>query len=232
MLLKYSVISYLAFCRDWTLYGIRIKQSKELQDRTMPKSEVIYFATPAEFRDWLEENHAKAAEQWVGFYKKDAAQTGITWKEAVDEALCYGWIDGIRKSVDDQRYKIRFTPRKPGSIWSVVNLNRLDELTQLGRMQPAGLKAFQERDQKKAAQYSYEQDDIKLDPAYEKQLKANRATWEFLQAQPTSYQRAVLWWIISAKKEETRQKRLATLIDESARGQKIAAFVRGGKLLP
>lgn len=189
----------------------------------MPDS--TYFESPDEFRRWLAEHHATATELQVGLYKKGASRTGITWKQAVDQALCFGWIDSVGKRVDDERYTIRFTPRKPKSNWSTINIKRVGELTELGLMQPAGLAAFQARDAEKSRQYSYEERDRPLDPVYEEQLRANAPAWDFLQAQAPSYQRAANWWIMSAKREDTRLKRLATLIEDSANVRRLPQFV-------
>jgi uncharacterized protein YdeI (YjbR/CyaY-like superfamily) len=189
--------------------------------------EPIFFSSPPELRKWLEEHHDTTQELWVGFYKKSSGQPSITWPEAVREALCFGWIDGVRKSIDDVSYTNRFTPRKPGSNWSTVNVNHVNELIQLGLMQPSGLKAFQERDQKKSGIYSYERTkDYKLDDAYEQKLQANKKAWEFFQAQALWYQRAATWWVISAKQEETRLKRLARLIEDSEHGRTIPPLTR------
>ncbi len=192
--------------------------------------EVTFFETSSEFRTWLEEHHDTTQEVWVGFYKTSSGKPSITWPEAVDEALCFGWIDGIRKSIDDVSYTIRFTPRKSSSIWSSVNIKRVGELSKLGLMRPAGLKVFEERDQKKSGLYSYEQrKDSKLDPAYEKQLKANKKAWDFFQSQPASYQQPAIWWVMSAKQEETRLRRLATLIEDSEHGRTIPPLTRRPK---
>ena len=191
--------------------------------------DVKFFKSSDEFRTWLEENHNKAQELWVGFYKKDAQEKGITYQEAVDQALCYGWIDGVRKRIDEVSYTIRLTPRKPRSIWSAVNINRFVELEEIGRVRPPGLKAFEERDQKRSGLYSYEQRSRGLDGAYEKQFKANEKAWEFFRAQPPWYQRTASWWVMSAKKEETRLKRLATLIEDSEQGRTIPPLTRQRK---
>jgi uncharacterized protein YdeI (YjbR/CyaY-like superfamily) len=187
--------------------------------------DVVYFASSDEFRQWLADNHNRAAELQVGYYKKASGKPSITYQESVDQALCFGWIDGIRKSIDDQRYTIRFTPRKPRSIWSAVNLRRASELEALGLMQPSGLKAFHQRDQAKSQQYSYEQRPEKFDEADENRFKENPKAWTFFQAQAPSYQRAVIWWVISAKKEETRKSHLTTLIETSEKGKRIPQFV-------
>jgi uncharacterized protein YdeI (YjbR/CyaY-like superfamily) len=175
------------------------------------------------------ENHDQAQEVWIGFYRKDSRKGGITYPQAVDEALCFGWIDGIRKRVDEASYMNRFTPRKKGSNWSAVNIQRVNELIAMGRMQPPGLAAFNLRDAAKAQPYSYERSERRLPEEYEAQLKANPAAWEYWQQQPPSYRRTASWWVISAKQETTRRKRLAVLIAESASGQRIAALRRNGE---
>jgi len=190
---------------------------------------ITFFKSPSELHKWLEQHHAKAQELWVGFYKKSSGKPSITWPEAVDEALCFGWIDGVRKSIDDISYTIRFTPRKSRSIWSAVNVKRAQALTNMGLMQPSGLTAFQARDQDRSGVYSYEQKSHQLDDLYEKKLRANKKAWDFFQAQAPWYQRAARWWVISAKKEETRLKRLATLIEDSAHGRTIAPLTRTTK---
>jgi len=186
-----------------------------------------FFASPSELRNWFEQYHETTQELWVGFYKTSSGKPSITWPEAVDQALCFGWIDGRRKGIDDLSYMIRFTPRKPHSIWSSVNVKRVGELIQLGLMQPAGLKAFHERDQNKSGLYSYEQrKDSKLDPAYENQLRANQKAWEFFQSRPPSYQQPAAWWVMSARQEETRLKRLALLIECSEQGRTVPPLTR------
>jgi uncharacterized protein YdeI (YjbR/CyaY-like superfamily) len=191
--------------------------------------EVTFFETPSEFRKWLEENHHAEKELWVGFYKKGSGKPSMTWPEAVDQALCFGWIDGIRKSIDVESYTNRFTPRKPGSTWSAVNIKRVGELAELGLMRPAGLAAFEKRDEKKAQLYSYEQANSKLDEPYERQFRANQGAWSFFQAQAPSYRRSAYWWIMSAKREETRQRRLAILIEESQKGSRLPTITGGSK---
>src|SRR3954470_23999541 len=165
--------------------------------------DIKFFSAQAEWHDWLEENHDKATEMQVGFYKKGATEKGITYSEALDEALCFGWIDGVRKGIDERSYTIRFTPRKSGSIWSAVNIKRAGELTEQGLMQPAGLKAFEGRDLKKAQLYSFEQESVKLDSSYEEQFRAHEQAWSFFEAQPPSYRKMATWWVMSAKREET-----------------------------
>jgi uncharacterized protein YdeI (YjbR/CyaY-like superfamily) len=185
-----------------------------------------FFATPQAFRTWLAKHHARSAELWVGFHRRSTGRSSITWDEAVEEALCVGWIDGIRKSVDGESYAIRFTPRRPGSTWSAVNVRRVEELAREGRMQPAGLAAFEARSPERTGVYSYERAHAKLDAASERAFRANRSAWTFWQSRPPGYRRTATWWVISAKREETRQKRLATLIDDSAHGRLIAQLAR------
>jgi uncharacterized protein YdeI (YjbR/CyaY-like superfamily) len=188
--------------------------------------EPTYFETPADLREWLARNHESAAELWVGFHRKASGLPSITWPEAVDEALCVGWIDGVRKSVDDTSYKIRFTPRKPTSNWSSVNIGRVAELTREGRMRPAGLAAFERRSAKRSGIYAYEQrKSARLEPAQERVFKANRAAWAFFQSQPAGYRQTATWWVVSAKREATKEKRLATLIDDSANERRLARLV-------
>ena len=187
---------------------------------------IEFFKSPGDFRKWLEKHHATTQELWVGYYKKSSGQPSITWPESVDEALCFGWIDGIRKSVDELSYTIRFTPRRPSSIWSAVNIKRAQALTDEGLMQPAGLQAFQVRKENRSGIYSYEQRSDKLDAPYEKRLKQNKAAWDFFQAQPLSYRKAASWWVVNAKKEETRLKRLEKLVEDSAHGRTIPQFTR------
>jgi uncharacterized protein YdeI (YjbR/CyaY-like superfamily) len=189
--------------------------------------EPTYFARPELWRRWLARHHADASELWVGFHKKGSGRPSITWPEAVDQALCYGWIDGVRKRVDDSRYVIRFTPRRRGSVWSSVNLARVKELTALGLMQPAGLAAHAARTDARSGIYAYEQrKQAELPAQMERELKRSRKAWDFFRSQPPWYQRTASWWVISAKKEETRQRRLAALIEDSARGRPIGPLAR------
>lgn len=182
---------------------------------------IKFFKTPGDFRKWLERHHATERELWVGYYKKDSGKPSITWPESVDQALCFGWIDGIRKSVDALSYATRFTPRRKKSIWSAVNIKRVQELTAQGLMQPAGLAAFAARTENRSGIYAYEQRTGKLAAPYEKKLRQNKAAWDFFQAQTPSYRKLASWWVVSAKKEETRLKRLAKLIEDSAHGRKL-----------
>jgi uncharacterized protein YdeI (YjbR/CyaY-like superfamily) len=182
---------------------------------------VRFFSSQSAFRTWLENHHNQVGELWVGLYRKESGKGGITYRQALDEALCFGWIDGLRKAVDGSSYTIRFTPRKADSIWSEVNTKRVQELTRLGRMQKPGLAAFKARDVKKARQYSYERNNCSFEAAHEKKFKASANAWEFFRGQAAWYQRTATWWVISAKREETRLKRLATLIEDSGKGRRI-----------
>jgi uncharacterized protein YdeI (YjbR/CyaY-like superfamily) len=180
-----------------------------------------FFRTSADFRTWLEKNHATATELCVGFYKKDSGKPGITWPESVDQALCFGWIDGIRKRVDEISYQIRFTPRRHGSIWSAINIKRARELVRQEQMRPAGLRAFAGRIENKSGIYSYEQRGTELSEPYAKLLRKNESAWNFFKTQPPSYRKMMGWWIISAKKEQTRMARLGKLIRESTKGKRL-----------
>ena len=184
-------------------------------------SKVTYFRTPADLKKWFRVNHAKAAELWVGFYTKDSGKPSITWPESVDEALCVGWIDGIRKTLGPDSYTIRFTPRRKGSIWSAVNIARVKALRDEKRMRPTGMSAFAARLENKSGIYSYEQRRDQLEEPYAGLLKKNKAAWEFFEAQPPSYRKVIGWWIVSAKREETRMARLKKLMDASAKGQRL-----------
>lgn len=181
----------------------------------------IFFSQSSDFRQWLEQNHDQAQELWVGYYKKTSGIPSITWPESVDEALCFGWIDGLRKSIDEKSYKIRFTPRKPGSHWSTVNIRRVEELTALGLMCPAGLEAFKKRDAKRSKRAAYEQQVVKLPKEYELKIRANKKAWDHFHSLAPSYKKTTIWWVISAKQEATRLKRLDTLIASSEKGEKI-----------
>ncbi len=184
--------------------------------------EPLYFPTPADFRAWLQKHHAKERELLVGFHKKSSGEPSITWPESVDAALCFGWIDGVRRNVDATRYSIRFTPRRQGSIWSKININRVQALIELGLMQPAGLKAFEKRTAEKSAIYSYEQrHHAAFGDVYERMFRKNTKAWEYFQTQAPSYRQVVTYWVISAKQEETRQRRLAALIDASAKLRRV-----------
>ena len=183
--------------------------------------EARFFRTPSALRRWLDAHHDDTPEIWIGLFKKASGKKGVTYQEALDEALCYGWIDGLTRRLDDERYAIRFTPRKRGSLWSAVNTKRVGELIELGRMNPAGLAAFERRDKAKTNRYSFEQARVTFTAAQEKMWKANPKARDFFKVQAPSYQKASTWWVVSAKKEETRERRLEALIDHSARGRRL-----------
>ena len=180
-----------------------------------------FFATPAAWRNWLEKHNGQRRELLVGFYKKGSGKPSITWPESVDAALCFGWIDGIRRSVDEISYSIRFTPRNPKSNWSAINIKRVAELTGQGLMRPAGVKAFEARTEERSGVYSFEQRNAKFDAAQESRFRANAGAWKFFESQPPGYRRLTTWWVISAKREETRAKRLGILIEDSGQGRRI-----------
>ncbi len=190
-----------------------------------------YFKTAADFRKWLHKNHAKASELWVGFYKKDSGKPSITYPEAVLESLCFGWIDGVRKSVDESSYMNRFTPRKPRSNWSLINIKRVDELKKLGLMEPAGLKAFDARDSKRSGVYSFERAAMKLTAEFENRFRSDREAWEFFEKQPPYHRKLAVFWIMSAKRDETQARRLDTLIRVSAAGERLPGLT-GAKKKP
>src|SRR5262245_54454960 len=178
-----------------------------------------FFKTPADFRAWLDKHHATAPELLVGFYKKESGKPSLTWPESVDEALCVGWIDGIRRRIDDERYSIRFTPRRRGSIWSAVNTKRVAVLTREGRMREPGHAAFRQRDSKKTAIYSYERETAAFSPALEKAFRANAKAWTNFSAATPSYRRLAAYWVTSAKKDETRQRRFEELVGSWEKGE-------------
>ena len=186
-----------------------------------------YFSTPADWRSWLERHHESAPELWVGFHKRSTGRPSITWPEAVDQALCFGWIDGVRKRIDEDRYTIRFTPRRRTSVWSNVNVGRMEELIAGNLVHPAGHAAYQARRAARSGIYAYEQrETARLPPAMERELKRNAKAWSFFRGQPPGYRRIASWWVISAKQEETRRRRLAALIADSAAGRRIQPLRR------
>ncbi len=192
--------------------------------------EPTFFATPSEFRAWLEKHHDTSQELWVGYYKKSSGKPSITWPESVDEALCFGWVDSVRNGIDDERYTNRFTPRRPRSTWSATNIKRAKELIELGLMRPAGLRAFEARTDDRSAIYSYEQRHAAtLAEEFERQFRANKKAWDFFLSRPPSYRKAAIYWVMSAKKEETRRKRFATLIADSKRGRTVPALTPPSK---
>lgn len=181
----------------------------------------VHFDTAQAFRVWLEKNHASAGELWIGFFKKSTKKQGATYAEALDEALCYGWIDGVRYSVDEMSYKIRFTPRKPKSIWSLVNVRHVQRLKKAGKMAEPGLKVYEAREQHRTGIYAFEQKRPGLSEKYKRIFRANVAAWQFFSSQAPWYQRTAGFWVSSAKQEETRQRRLAELMADSEKGKRI-----------
>jgi uncharacterized protein YdeI (YjbR/CyaY-like superfamily) len=189
----------------------------------------VFFASGDELRAWLACHHATETELWVGFHKKHTGRPSLTWPESVDAALAFGWIDGVRKSLDADAYVIRFTPRKRGSIWSNVNIRKAEALVEAGLMHSAGLRAFEARDATKSGLYSFERRNPRLSPGELKEFRANAAAWKFFQKQPPGYRRLTTHWIISARRPETRERRLRTLIDDSAAGERIRELPRPAK---
>ena len=182
----------------------------------------VFFDTALAFRAWLERNHAVATELVVGFRKVDSGLPSLTWPESVDEALCFGWIDGVRKRIDDHAYSIRFTPRKPGSIWSAINIAKVEQLRAEGRMTPAGEQAFAHRTDAKSVVYSYEQPQMaELTPAELRTFRREKAAWKFFEATPPGYRKVVLHWVTSARKPETRAARLVQLVQACAAGERL-----------
>jgi len=184
-------------------------------------SDVVVFADAAEFRAWLLENHDTATELWVGYFKKGVPKTSITYPEAVEEALCFGWIDGLTRRIDDEVHANRYTPRRKRSSWSAINIAKVAELQEAGRMHPAGLRAFEERDKRLDGSYSYERPAQELPPEAEARLRADADAWAYWQSRTPSYRRAATHWVLSAKREETRQRRLATLVEDCAAGRPV-----------
>jgi uncharacterized protein YdeI (YjbR/CyaY-like superfamily) len=183
--------------------------------------DVRFFSTTDELREWFDAHHATADELWLGYHKKRTGRPTITWSEAVDEALCVGWIDSVRYSLDDERSAQRFTPRRAGSTWSAINVRKVAELTAQGRMRPAGLAAFEARNPQKTAIYSYERDEASLTDEETARIRADEAGWADWQRRPPSYRRTVTYWIVSAKKPETRMRRLDALVEASAAGEPV-----------
>ena len=191
-----------------------------------PLTSAIFFPSAEAFGDWLRAHHDTATELLVGYWKISAGKPTMTWSASVDEALCYGWIDGIRRSVDAERYTIRFTPRKRGSTWSAVNVKKVQALLAAGRMAPAGLAAWQARDERRTAIYSYERATAALSPDEVRAFTARKEAWRWFETQPAGYRRLVTHWVTSAKRPETRARRLATLIADAAEGRRIAPLRR------
>lgn len=188
--------------------------------------EPVFFADSQELREWLAANAGTLREAWVGLLKKGSGRPSITWPQLVDQLLCFGWIDGVRKSLDEDRYMIRITPRKPRSNWSAVNLRRFPELIELGVVQPGGMAAWNARDEKKALQYSYEREHAVLGEEFEALFRARPVAWEFFESQPPSYRKSAIGWVVTAKREETRRRRLNELITDSEHGRRIGPLRR------
>ncbi len=193
-------------------------------------SDPRFFASPAEFRAWLEENHATAEELVVGFHKRSTGRPTMTWTESVREALCFGWIDGIRRSLGEEGYTIRFTPRRTRSIWSARNVQHVEELIAEGRMRPAGLAAYEARSPERTGIYAFEQrHSVRLEREQEERFRADPAAWDFFHEQPPSYRQTAIFWVVSAKREETRARRLEQLIADSAAGRRLARLTPPGR---
>lgn len=186
----------------------------------------LFFSTPDQFREWLVDNHDKATELVVGYYKVASGKPSLTWSQSVDEALCFGWIDGVRRTIDADSYCIRFTPRKPKSIWSAVNIQKIENLTQQGLMHPAGLMAYGKRQESKSKIYAYEQEQVSLSDGFEQLFRANEQAWINFQKFSASYQKMAINWVMSAKQNITALKRLDELINDSILGQKVKLFRR------
>ena len=197
----------------------------------MPKlaAKPTFFQTAADFRRWLEAHHATHGELLVGFHKAGSGKLSITYPEALDAALCFGWIDGVRRSLDVTSYTVRFTPRKPTSIWSAVNVRHVARLRASGAMHPAGLAVFLGRDRSRSKLYSHENRPKPLSPAYARRFKANRKAWTWFETQAPSYRRVAAWWVMNAKQEATRERRLETLIASSADGRRAPPFILAAK---
>ena len=208
---------------DRALFGISGRDNVGAEEVRL---DPIYFESPDELRAWLEKHHSTVDELWIGYYKKSSGKPSVTHAEAVDEALCFGWIDGVRRSVDAERFVNRFTPRRQGSNWSQINIRRVGELVELGRMTPAGLEAFEKRDQSRSPQYSFENRPSSLPDEYESVFRNNPAAWDFFESQPPGYRRTAIWWVMSAKKDETRLRRLNTLMEDSSKGRRIGLLAR------
>ena len=183
-----------------------------------------FFTTPEKFRQWLEKNHASADELEIGFYKKSSGKKSITYKEALDEALCFGWIDGVKRSLDETSYQQRFTPRRARSIWSLVNVKHVERLKKEGKMHAAGLAAYEQRDPKRTGIYAFENAPREISAEYEKEFRKTKGAWEYFQTYPPYLKKTVSYWVMSAKKEETRSARLQRLIESCARGERIGVL--------
>lgn len=191
-----------------------------------------FFRTSEQFRQWLEKNHDKTTELFIGFHKKASGKKSITYPEALDEALCFGWIDGVRKSIDEISYMQRFTPRKARSTWSNVNCRHVERLQKEGRMTEAGLKAYSLRDPKRTGIYAFENKPREFSPEFEKKFRSNKRAWDFFQSEPPSIRKVCIFWVMSAKQEETRLRRLDSLIESSAKGVRRGVLESKSKARP
>ena len=190
-------------------------------------TDAVFFTTPAELRAWFEANHDTAPELFVGYWKKHTGKQGVSHTEAIEQALCFGWIDSIGRRIDEDRHQVRFTPRRRSSVWSSVNVAAVARLSEQGLMHPAGVRAFEQRRHDQVASYSYEQPaDVALEPDQQARLEADPAAWEWFSAQGASYRKAAVHWVVSAKRAETRERRLAQLITDSAAGRRVPPLVR------
>jgi uncharacterized protein YdeI (YjbR/CyaY-like superfamily) len=186
--------------------------------------DVIFFASPEELRDWFDAHHQTADELWVGYHRKATGRPTVSWPQAVDEALCVGWIDGVRYRLDEERHAQRFTPRRKGSIWSAINTKRAGELVAEGRMRPAGKRAFEARSPEKTAIYSYEREVAAFTKEQQARFEADTAAWAFFQAQAPSYRRSITHWVSSAKRDETRERRFEKLLEDSRAGRRTGVL--------
>lgn len=214
---KIKIACIFSFTIKFFLRNLQELKSFYMNDSLKP----LYFKSGREFRKWLMQNHEKASSLLVGFYKVKSGKPSITWSESVDEALCFGWIDGVRKSIDEEKYYIRFTPRKASGNWSAVNIKKVEELTKQGLMQPAGLAAFKKRKENKSRIYSYEKAPATFPEELENIFKSNKKAWQFFSGRPPSYIRTAIHWVVSARREETKLKRLQELISDCENGRKI-----------
>jgi uncharacterized protein YdeI (YjbR/CyaY-like superfamily) len=194
--------------------------------------DVRFFATPAELRAWFETNHETATELWLGYHHKRTGRPSVTWQQVVDQELCFGWIDSVRYSLGDDTSAQRITPRRKGSVWSAVNIKRFGELEAMGLVRAAGRAAFERRDEERSRIYSYENRSRGFDVATEAALRKEKAAWKFFEAQPPSYRKTAAFWVMSAKREETRKRRLALLIEHSGKGERLPAFVSPSRRRP
>lgn len=185
------------------------------------KMEPKFFPTQTDFRKWLEENYDKETELFVGFYKVGSGKPSVSWSQSVDEALCFGWIDGVRRSIDGESYCIRFTPRKAKSVWSAVNIAKIAELTEQNLMKPAGIAAFANREESKSKIYAYENEPVELSADFERRFRANKKAWEFFEKQANWYRKQMIYWVMSAKQEAARQNRLERLISTSENEKRL-----------